>query len=631
MYILGDKGLTRRVSLGKTQIPIGTVQSNEINRHQMKSTATTNFKLFQQIGRSIRRSMEPDEMLQNAVDAIGWHFGLDRCVALLVDDVRHEVRIAAQFSKEPIKPVLDKKTYALRTNSEWHRLLSEGKPVPLMDIQSDNSSPAGPPELDRFRTDTSSKSVIAFPLLNQRLLGALTMHFCTDGRSLTEEMLELGEALAEELAGALRQASSFQEKLVDGRVFANSNLPLLVVEPETLRIAHHNESASDLLSGKGVLADSPLMELFSQADGKRLKEAIRELTPWTAVVDGGEFMLPRVDGQPLVVQILISSIAGSGGGARQVLITVIPKRGRARGPESPPAVSTEDGGKADDLVSSLSRQLNWERVTRQITNKLHSSLDRDTILQAAADSVGRALKAMACLIIRTEGPGSAMVTHEYADPNLSPLGLGRTGYLPPGAISAFKQRTTSISDLTAPAKPQGLSRDEVNALVDNGIRALIGTPVTLHGIPYGVIIVESDEPRDWNPQELEMLETVATSAALALTNAHTYSQVKDNLFNMNLISNLTQQLTNALDQATRTGKPEKTIDALTNESASTPLSVRELEVLKLIASGLANREIAQRLFLTESTVELHASRIRKKLKLKSRTALVKYACDNHLV
>jgi DNA-binding NarL/FixJ family response regulator len=65
-------------------------------------------------------------------------------------------------------------------------------------------------------------------------------------------------------------------------------------------------------------------------------------------------------------------------------------------------------------------------------------------------------------------------------------------------------------------------------------------------------------------------------------------------------------------------------------STAPPLSLRELEVLKLIASGLANREIAQRLFLTESTVELHASRIRKKLKLKSRTALVKFACDNGL-
>jgi DNA-binding NarL/FixJ family response regulator len=37
-----------------------------------------------------------------------------------------------------------------------------------------------------------------------------------------------------------------------------------------------------------------------------------------------------------------------------------------------------------------------------------------------------------------------------------------------------------------------------------------------------------------------------------------------------------------------------------------------MEVLHLIAAGYANKEIAQRLFLTESTVELHASRIPKK-------------------
>lgn len=625
MYILEHEGLSRDSFLGKTQHRFPT------HFQFMTSATTSNFKLFQQIGRSIRRSMDPDEMLQSAVDAIGWHFGLDRCLVLSVDEARHEIRIGAQFNREPLKPVPER-GYALRVNSEWHRLLSEGKPVPLMDIHSESSSMSAP-ELDRFVADTGSKSVIAFPLLNQgRLLGCLTMHYCQDGRSLSEDVLELGEALAEELAGALRQASSFQEKLVDGRVFANSKLPLMVIEPESLRVAHHNDAAAELLNPKGNLTGSSLADLFNQSDATRVKEALRELTPWTTVVDVGEVVLPRVEGQPVVVQLSLSSVAASaGGGQRQVLLTLIPKKSKQRGVDAARAHSTEDGGKSDDLVSSLSRQLNWERVTRQITNKLHSSLDRDTILQAAADSVGRAMKATACLIIRTDGPGSAMVTHEYADPNLSPLGLGRTGYLPPGAISAFKQRTTSINDLTSATKPQGLSRDEVNALVDNGIRALVGTPVTLHGIPYGVIIVESDEPREWNPQELEMLETVATSAALSLTNAHTYSQVKDNLFNMNLISNLTQQLTNALDQATRTGKPEKIVDSMPSESASTPLSVRELEVLKLIASGLANREIAQRLFLTESTVELHASRIRKKLKLKSRTALVKYACDNHLV
>jgi DNA-binding NarL/FixJ family response regulator len=93
---------------------------------------------------------------------------------------------------------------------------------------------------------------------------------------------------------------------------------------------------------------------------------------------------------------------------------------------------------------------------------------------------------------------------------------------------------------------------------------------------------------------------------------------------------LTQQLTNTLELVSRSGKPDSAEDKVRQAGSSPPLSLRELEVLKLIAGGLANREIAQRLFLTESTVELHASRIRKKLKLKSRTALVKYACDNGL-
>jgi DNA-binding NarL/FixJ family response regulator len=98
---------------------------------------------------------------------------------------------------------------------------------------------------------------------------------------------------------------------------------------------------------------------------------------------------------------------------------------------------------------------------------------------------------------------------------------------------------------------------------------------------------------------------------------------------MNVIGNLTQQLTNTLELASRAttqlGKEDRQSDPPSS------LSQRELEVLRLIALGLANREIAQRLFLTESTVELHASRIRKKLKLKSRTALVKFACDHNLV
>ena len=53
-----------------------------------------------------------------------------------------------------------------------------------------------------------------------------------------------------------------------------------------------------------------------------------------------------------------------------------------------------------------------------------------------------------------------------------------------------------------------------------------------------------------------------------------------------------------------------------------PLSERELEVLGLIAVGLKNREIAQRLYITTGTVKRHTNHIYGKLGVHSRTAAV---------
>ena len=50
-----------------------------------------------------------------------------------------------------------------------------------------------------------------------------------------------------------------------------------------------------------------------------------------------------------------------------------------------------------------------------------------------------------------------------------------------------------------------------------------------------------------------------------------------------------------------------------------PLSPRELEVLQLIADGLTNREISQRLFLALDTVKGHNRKIYGKLGVKNRT------------
>ncbi|SDE32086.1 response regulator [Glycomyces harbinensis] len=61
-----------------------------------------------------------------------------------------------------------------------------------------------------------------------------------------------------------------------------------------------------------------------------------------------------------------------------------------------------------------------------------------------------------------------------------------------------------------------------------------------------------------------------------------------------------------------------------------PLSDREIEVLRLVAAGATNREIAARLYLSEGTVKNHVSRILARLGLRDRTQAAIYARDRGL-
>ncbi len=74
------------------------------------------------------------------------------------------------------------------------------------------------------------------------------------------------------------------------------------------------------------------------------------------------------------------------------------------------------------------------------------------------------------------------------------------------------------------------------------------------------------------------------------------------------------------DYLDRVAGPDRELHA-----ADDSLTPREHEVLRLIAEGLSNREIAERLTVSLSTVQTHYAHIIEKLNLHSRTELVKYA------
>ena len=68
----------------------------------------------------------------------------------------------------------------------------------------------------------------------------------------------------------------------------------------------------------------------------------------------------------------------------------------------------------------------------------------------------------------------------------------------------------------------------------------------------------------------------------------------------------------------------------TAQQQSLGITDRELEILALIARGLNNPEIAERLFLSNHTVKTHINRIFAKTGSRDRVAAVQYAREHHL-
>ena len=76
---------------------------------------------------------------------------------------------------------------------------------------------------------------------------------------------------------------------------------------------------------------------------------------------------------------------------------------------------------------------------------------------------------------------------------------------------------------------------------------------------------------------------------------------------------------------------DKDINKNEKENRQKNLSVREMEIFKLFADGISNRNIADKLFISVRTVETHKNNIMKKIGLKTTVDLVKFAIKNNII
>jgi len=133
--------------------------------------------------------------------------------------------------------------------------------------------------------------------------------------------------------------------------------------------------------------------------------------------------------------------------------------------------------------------------------------------------------------------------------------------------------------------------------------------------------VESRMSREWSlsawPLRMGQLEEAGRRARTRLG-----TRKGDRAWN----DGLTMTTPHAIEYALRDDKPQA---AASSELGM--LSRREREVVALVAAGMTNREIAERLFVAERTAEGHVERIRNKLGVRSRTEVATWAVEHGIV
>lgn len=134
-----------------------------------------------------------------------------------------------------------------------------------------------------------------------------------------------------------------------------------------------------------------------------------------------------------------------------------------------------------------------------------------------------------------------------------------------------------------------------------------------------IMLTASDE-------ESDLYESIKNGASGYLLKDSSIDQVAEAVrlvaAGQSLISpSMAAKLLDEFKQMSRNDRPQET---------GTRLTDRELEVLRQVATGLNNREIAKTLFISENTVKNHVRNILEKLQMHSRMAAVMYAVRTKL-
>ena len=181
--------------------------------------------------------------------------------------------------------------------------------------------------------------------------------------------------------------------------------------------------------------------------------------------------------------------------------------------------------KVDERTRELSEALDQQTATAEVLRVISQSpTDVQPVLATVVGAARRFCGADDATIVLREGDSLILANHEGSvaqfEGNALPLDGSTTA-----SRAVLEARTIHVPDIEAVAPGEYPLTVELSRRT--GVRSVLSVPMLREGTAIGCVLLRRPEPGPYSPRQIELLETFAAQAVIAIANVHLFNEIRD--------------------------------------------------------------------------------------------------------
>ena len=208
-------------------------------------------------------------------------------------------------------------------------------------------------------------------------------------------------------------------------------------------------------------------------------------------------------------------------------------------------------------------------VTSHILQVISNSpTDAQPVFEAIADNAMRLFDALGVAVVRYDGELISMAAARGGAPGSAAVATDRfrSPHRPVAGFPPEQTVLTKTSHHTADVETDPSCSDEFRRhAIERGFRSVLSMPMLRDGNPVGVIVVNRTQPGGFSTAEVELLQTFADQAVIAIENVRLFTELQEK---NQALTEAHAQVTEALEQQTATREILRVISQFADRRAA---------------------------------------------------------------